>query len=197
MALIGLGAGSLACYKQPVQRWTFYEIDPSVVRIAQSPEYFTYLRDCAPDARLMLGDARLALAAADERYDLIVLDAYSSDSIPVHLITREALQLYLAHLEPGGVLAFHISNIYLDLKPVLGGLAADAGLAARSRDDLAPSAAEQARGKSASQWVLMARVPADLGSLADDSAWQPLAAPAGRAVWTDNFSSLLSVFRWR
>ena len=198
VALVGLGAGSLACYKQPGQQWTFYEIDASVVHIARTPEYFSYLRDCAPDAGMVLGDARLSLADAPDRgYDLIVLDAYSSDSIPVHLITREALALYRAKLAPGGVLAFHISNIYLDLKPVLGNLAADAGLAALARDDLSPSPSDAARGKSASQWVLMARDSSDFGPLSSDASWQPLAPQPGDAVWTDNFSSLLTVFRWR
>jgi hypothetical protein len=197
VAVIGLGAGSLACYKQPAQEWTFYEIDPSVVRIARTPEYFSYLRDCAPDTAMVIGDARLSLAnAPDQRYDLIVLDAYSSDSIPVHLITREAVALYRAKLAPGGVLAFHISNIYLDLKPVLGNLAADAGLAAIARDDLSPNAEDAARGKSASQWALMARSADDFGPLAGDPRWHPLAPRRTQAVWTDNFSSLLTVFRW-
>jgi hypothetical protein len=198
VAVIGLGAGSLACYKQPAQQWTFYEIDPSVVRIARTPEYFSYLRDCAQGTLMVIGDARLSLASApDQQYDLIVLDAYSSDSIPVHLITREALALYRAKLAPGGVLAFHISNIYLDLKPVLGNLAADAGLAALERDDLSPDASDAARGKSASQWALMARSAADFGPLARDPHWHPLAPQPNSAVWTDNYSSLLTVFRWR
>jgi spermidine synthase len=198
VAVIGLGAGSLACYKQPGQQWTFYEIDPSVVRIARTPEYFSYLSDCAPNVGLVIGDARLSLAdAPDQHYNLIVLDAYSSDSIPVHLITREALGLYRAKLAPGGVLAFHISNIYLDLKPVLANLAADAGLSALERDDLAPSASDLARGKSASQWALMARSANDFGALASDPRWHQLAPQPGRAVWTDDFSSLLTVFRWR
>ncbi len=198
VAVIGLGAGSLACYKQPEQQWTFYEIDTSVVRIARTPEYFSYLRDCAPDTAMAIGDARLSLAnAPDQGYDLIVLDAYSSDSIPVHLITREALALYRAKLAPGGVLAFHISNLYLDLKPVLGNLAADAGLTALARDDLSPNASDTARGKSASQWALMALSANDFGPLASDPRWHPLAPQPNNTVWTDNFSSLLTVFRWR
>jgi SAM-dependent methyltransferase len=197
VAVIGLGAGSLACYKRPGQEWTFYEIDPSVERIARDPAYFTFLRDCAPEAPVVLGDARLSLVRApDGAYDLIVLDAYSSDSTPVHLITREALALYRAKLAPGGLLAFHVSNQYLDLKPVLGALAEDAGLAALFQDDLAIAPDEQARGKSASQWVLLARDQADFGTLATDPRWQPLAG-AGAAVWTDDFSSILSVLRWR
>lgn len=198
VAAIGLGAGSLACYKQPDQQWTFYEIDPSVVRIARDPAYFTYLKDCAPDAGMVLGDARLSLASApDQGYDLIVLDAYSSDSIPMHLITREALALYMRKLAPGGLLAFHISNLYLDLKPALGSLAADAGLAGLSRDDLVISAEEQAAGKNASQWAIMGRSAGDLGAPAGDPRWQPLVSQPGTAAWTDDYSSILSAFRWR
>jgi hypothetical protein len=198
VAVIGLGAGSLACYSQPGQAWTFYEIDPSVERIAREPAYFTFLRDCAPGAGVVLGDARLALLhAADQSYDLMVLDAYSSDSTPVHLITREALALYHAKLAPGGVLAFHISNQYLDLKPVLGDLARDAGLTALFQDDLVLDPDEAARGKSASQWVIMARDRADFGALAGDGRWRPLEGRPGTAVWTDDFSSILSVLRWR
>jgi hypothetical protein len=196
VAAIGLGAGSLACYSRPGQVWTFYEIDPSVERIARDPAYFTFLRDCAPAAQIVLGDARLALVhAADESYDLMVLDAYSSDSTPVHLITREALALYRAKLAPGGVLAFHVSNQYLDLKPVLGDLARDADLIALSQDDLVLDPGEAARGKSASQWVIMARDHADFGALAGDRRWQPLEGRPDRVVWTDDFSSILSVLR--
>jgi spermidine synthase len=198
VALIGLGAGSLACYSRPDRVWAFYEIDPSVKRIARDPAYFTFLRDCAPEARVTLGDARLSLAQApNAAYDLMVLDAYSSDSTPVHLITREALALYRAKLAPGGLLAFHISNQYLDLKPVLGDLAHDAGLAALAQDDLAISPAEQALGKSASQWVIMARDRAHFGALAGDARWRTLDGRPGAAVWTDDFSSILSVLRWR
>jgi hypothetical protein len=198
VAVIGLGAGSMACYSRPGQSWTFYEIDPSVERIAREPAYFTFLRDCAPEADVVLGDARLALVhAADQGYDLMVLDAYSSDSTPVHLITREALALYRAKLAPGGVLAFHISNQYLDLKPVLGALARDAGLVALFQDDIVLDPEEAARGKSASQWAIMARDRADFGALDGDPRWHPLEGQPGAAVWTDDFSSILSVLRWR
>jgi hypothetical protein len=198
VAVIGLGAGSLACYSRPDQTWIFYEIDPSVEWMARNPAYFTFLRDCAPAAKVELGDARLALVhAADQSYDLMVLDAYSSDSTPIHLITREALALYRAKLAPGGVLAFHISNQYLDLKPVLGDLARDAGLIALFQDDLVLDPDEAARGKSASQWVIMARDQAEFGALSSDRRWQPLAGRPDAAVWTDDFSSILSVLRWQ
>jgi SAM-dependent methyltransferase len=198
VAVIGLGAGALTCYRQPGQQWTYYEIDPSVVHIARDSGYFSYLNTCAPGLDIVLGDARLALARApDRQYDIIVLDAYSSDSIPIHLITQEALDLYLRKLAPGGMLAFHISNQYLDLKPVLGNLAGGAGLAALAQDDLALSDADIANGKTASQWAIMARAPADFGSLPDDPRWRPLGTQPGVARWTDDYSSVLGVFRWR
>ena len=131
VAVIGLGAGTTAAYRRPGQDWTFYEIDPVVEQIARDDRYFSYLSDRAADIPVVLGDARLALAhAPDLAYDLMILDAFSSDAIPLHLMTREALRLYLDKLAPGGVIAFHISNRMLDLAPVLGNLVADAGAAA-------------------------------------------------------------------
>lgn len=196
IAGVGLGTGSVACYVQPGQPITFYEIDPVVEAIARDPQYFSFLRDCAPDAEVVLGDARLTLARApDQQYKLLILDAYSSDAIPVHLITREALQLYVDKLAPGGVLAFHISNLHLDLEPVLGNLAQDADLAALYQSDTQISAEEKARGKSGSQWLLMARDQADFGALADDERWTPARSEPQSAVWTDDFSSILSAFK--
>ena len=197
VAVLGLGAGALACYAAPGEVWDFYEIDPLVERIAREPAYFTYLRDCVPGARVILGDARLSLAKATRRYGLIVLDVYSSDAIPVHLLTREALRLYLDRLAPGGVLAFNISNRHLDLEPVLGALTRDAGLAARIQFDGDVTPAERARGKLASRWAVMTRRPAELGSLAADARWTPPRASADGRVWTDDFSSVLGVLRWR
>ena len=137
VAVTGLGAGTIACDAQPGQDWTFYEIDPAVERIARNPAYFTYLRDCLPDGRVILGDARLQMRGAiDGSYDLIILDAFSSDSVPVHLLTREALELYLSKLAIGGVLVFNISNRYLDLVPVLAGLAESHDLIGRYQSDL-------------------------------------------------------------
>ncbi len=120
IAVIGLGAGTLACYAEPGQRWTFYEIDPAVERVARRPDYFTFLEDCrASSLEVILGDARLRLRDAPEHgYALIVLDAFSSDAIPSHLLTREARELYQRKLATGGMIAFHISNSFLDLAPV-------------------------------------------------------------------------------
>ena len=198
VGVVGLGTGSLACYQRPGQEWTFYEIDPTVERIARDPRYFTLLAECAPDAEVVLGDARLSLARAeDASYDLLILDAYSSDAIPVHLLTREALDLYLARLTEDGLLAFHISNRYLDLAPVLGALAEDAGVVGLVQADPASEEVEQARGKLASEWAVLARSEAELARLAADPRWQRLQAAPGVDVWTDDFSSLRSVLRWR
>jgi hypothetical protein len=198
VGVVGLGAGILACYFQPGQSWTFYELDPRVEQIARDPRYFTYLRDCAPDSPVVLGDGRLSLVgAADGGYDLLILDAYSSDTVPVHLLTREALALYLTKLTPDGIIAFHISNQYLNLKPAIAQLADDAGLVALSQDDLAISAEDAAGGKSSSQWVVMAHRAADLERLSSNGRWQPLVAQPGTALWTDSFSSIIGLIRWR
>jgi spermidine synthase len=196
VAVVGLGAGSLACYSKLDQHWTFYEIDLTVVRLARDPHYFTFLRDCAPNADIVLGDARLSLEkAADARYDLIILDAYSSDAIPVHLITREALAIYRERLSPHGVLAFHVSNKFFDLKLVLGNLAHDAGLTALVQDHATITEEEGKEGKYRSTWVVLARSPEDLSPLRGDVRWQVLGPRPELPIWTDNFSSILSVLR--
>ncbi len=197
VAVVGLGAGTLAAYAEPDQRWTFYEIDPSIADLARDPRYFTYLRDARGAVRIVLGDARLSLAReSDEAFDLLVVDAFGSDAIPVHLLTREALRLYFRTIAGRGVLAFHISNRYMDLQPLLGDLAADAGLVALGQIDNHVTPDEERAGKSASSWVVMARRPGDLGPLATDSRWVPLSGRQKRVVWTDDFSNPLSVMRW-
>jgi spermidine synthase len=198
VAVVGLGAGSLACYGQPDERWTFYELDPAVRRIAADPRFFTFLRDCPPAWSVRLGDARLGLAQApDGAYDLIVLDAYSSDAPPLHLLTLDAVRLYLAKLAAGGVLLFNASNRHLALAPALGAIARAAGLVARTRDDMSVSDAERRLGKVESRWVVMARREADLGALGRDPRWTVPAARADAEPWTDSFASLLAAFRWR
>jgi SAM-dependent methyltransferase len=197
IAGVGLGAGAMAAYGRRGQEIVFYEIDPGVERIARDPRYFTFLSDSAAKIQVVLGDARLSLVSApDHYYDLIVLDAFSSDAIPLHLISREALALYLAKLKPGGVLACHISNHFLDLKPVLGNLAQDAGLTALVQEDTRVSPAEKQAFKSGSVWVVMARQPGDLGSLTVDARWRPLPADPQVALWTDDFSNIFGVFKW-
>jgi hypothetical protein len=196
-AVIGLGAGAMACYFQPGESLTFYEIDPAVRRIAINPLYFTFLQQCAPAAPIILGDARLKLRdAPNASYNLIVLDAFSGDTIPMHLVTREALALYLRKLAPGGMLAFHISNSHLRLAPVFAALAQDAGLVSRIDDDTTLTHAEFDAGKNASQWMVMARTQADLGPLATDPHWAPVQVPQGTQVWTDDYSNLLRIIKW-
>jgi hypothetical protein len=198
VGVVGLGAGSVACYRLAGQQWTFYEIDPAVVEIAGDPDYFTYLRDCAPGARIILGDGRTSLASASKgEYDLLILDAFSSDAVPIHLVTREALALYLDKLAPGGLLAFNITNRHLDLQTVIGNLALDAGLVSRVQHDLAIDPYDAGRGKMASQWAVLARSTADLGPIASDPRWSAPRIRPDTSAWTDNFSSLLSVYVWR
>jgi hypothetical protein len=201
-AVVGLGAGAMACYLQPGESLTYYEIDPLVERVALNPNYFTYLQQCAPAARIVLGDARLQLRAApdsspDSSYDLIVLDAFSGDMIPMHLMTREALALYMRKLAPGGMMAFHISNLYLQLGPTFGALAQDSGLVCLMMADNSLTQAQSDAGKLPSRWVVMARSRADLGALATDPRWMPVNVPPGTQVWTDDYSNLLRVIRWK
>jgi hypothetical protein len=197
VAVVGLGAGSLATYARPGQAWTYYEIDPAVERIARNEAFFTFLHDAAAPVGVVPGDARLSLVREpDEKFDVMLLDAFSSDAIPVHLVTREALALYRRKLAPGGLLAFHISNLHLDLEPVFANLARDAGLAALIRDDTDVRPADYRNGKSPSIWLVMARTPADLARLAQDFRWVVPRAN-DQPVWTDDYSSLLRAFRWR
>ncbi|HVT10633.1 MAG TPA: fused MFS/spermidine synthase [Fimbriimonadaceae bacterium] len=194
VALVGLGIGSLAAYGQPGQKFTYYEIDPDVVELASDTKLFHFVHDCRASLKIDVGDARLELAKApDASYDLIVLDAFSSDSIPMHLLTREAIQMYLTKLMPGGVLAFHISNRYLDLKPILGNEAANLGLSAYLEYD---AGKEAEVGKEPSKWVVMARNPADFGELVRRNPdWDALEADPGYPLWTDDYSNLASVLR--
>lgn len=197
VAIIGLGSGALACYARHGQQFTFYEIDPAVERIARDPRYFTFLQDCPEKVNVVLGDARLSLRnAPDHHYGLIILDAFSSDTIPVHLLTQEAIDLYLSKLADGGVLAFHISNRYLNLRPVVGDLAQGIGLHCLIQDDVNISEDEQEKGKVPSTWVVMARRQDELGKLVQNSQWKLLSGVAGRRVWTDDFSNILSVLNW-
>jgi spermidine synthase len=197
VAAVGLGAGTVACYGRVEEQWTFFEIDPVMVQIARSPRLFTYLRDCPPETDVVVGDARLSLAAvADSTFDLILLDAFSSDAIPVHLLTREALALYIRKLRVGGVVLLHISNRYLELRPVVVELARDARLAgAIGDDDVTPS--ERLELKHGSRWVALARSPLTLAALVRQPQWRVLEPQAAVAVWTDDFSDVLGVLRWR
>ncbi len=197
VAVIGLGTGSLAAYGEPGQQFTYYEIDPAVDRLAHDTRYFTFLHESTAQVDVILGDARLTLAEAPPRhYGLLVIDAFSSDAIPLHLLTREALQLYLEKVAEDGLLAFNISNRYLQLQPVLGDLARALGLVCLGQADMNLHEADKQAGKSPSQWVVMARTRAHLGKLAHDPRWQTVPGRSNVLVWTDDFSNLYSVFQW-
>lgn len=194
VGIIGLGIGGTLSYSRPGEHWTFYEINPAVVSVAQSPQYFTYLSECAASpVEMVLGDARLKLLSApDHTYNLLVLDAFSSDSIPMHLMTQQALDLYLAKLAPGGMLVFHISNRNLDLSEVVADLAKTRELTALSLLDL-----KAQPGKDPSHWVVLVRDSADYGALSNDPVAKRLVSDNADDVWTDDFSNILSVFKWK
>lgn len=196
VAVTGLGVGGLAAHAVAGQHWTFFEIDPAVARIASDETLFSYLKASAAPVSVILGDARLSLGATTNQYDLLVLDAYSSDSLPVHLITREALQVYLERLAPHGLLLFNITNRHLDLQPVVAGLAVDAGLVCLVQDDHSTTTQEMAQGKRDSTWAVMARRAEDCGVLSADPRWQHPAPRADVGVWTDDYSSIFRVFHW-
>jgi hypothetical protein len=194
IGVVGLGAGSLAAYARPGQTWTFFEIDPTVERIARTPDLFTYMSDCGAVCDVELGDARLSIAkTTDASFDVLILDAFSSDGIPVHLITREALGLYLSKLADGGVIAFHLSNRHLMLRPVLAALAAERRIPALVWFD---QSSDDATGRSASEWLVVARTRDAFGSLVSDSRWVEPSTNA-RSPWTDDFSDVLSTFKFR
>jgi spermidine synthase len=196
IAVVGLGVGTLAAYAQPGQHWTFFEIDPAIERIARTREYFSFMETCGDRCRVVIGDARVSLTRMPEHaYDLLVLDAFSSDSIPIHLMTREALSLYLSRLAPDGVLVMHISNRHLRLAPIVARLAASQKLVALQQLELA--APGWPEGKNPSHWIVMARNPTDLSALSKDRRWSPLVASSSTPLWTDDFSNILSALSIR
>ncbi|HEX9106413.1 MAG TPA: fused MFS/spermidine synthase [Longimicrobiales bacterium] len=196
VAGVGLGTGTLAAYALPGESWTFYELNPAIEKVATNPRYFTYFSDALARPAIVLGDARLSLRRAPPAfYDLIVLDAFSSDAIPIHLITREAIRLYETRLAPGGMMAFNISNRYLDLEPVLAAVARDDRMIAWYRDDSDLNSREENAGIDRSEWVVLARSKADLGPLAKDTLWAQL-PPTRLRAWSDDFSGLLSIVQW-
>ncbi|ALG62179.1 MULTISPECIES: spermidine synthase [Citromicrobium] len=194
IGVIGLGTGTLACYREPGQRYTFYEIDPMVVDYSRNG-VFTYLSDCAPDAQIHLGDARLELEAEPaQQYDILAVDAFSSDAIPLHLLTREAMHAYGRALKPDGLMLIHISNRYVNLRPVIAAHALENGWIALMRDD--PGDPEQ--GISASYWVAIASDAVPMAKLLQSSPqtnWIELGDPRGPA-WTDDFASILPFLDW-
>ena len=194
IGVVGLGTGSLACQSHAGQDWTFFEIDPVVLRFSTEGK-FTFLRDCTPRARVVIGDARLELAHVPQAsFDVLVIDAFSSDAIPMHLLTTEAMEVYLRALKPRGLLMLHISNRYIDLAPVIGANAGATGLHALSRLDYPKDLVRY----TPSRWIALSRDPATLAALAQagkDAPWKALEERAPEP-WTDDHASILPYVRW-
>jgi hypothetical protein len=205
LAFIGLGTGTMAAYLEKGQKGTFYDIDSHVVAIASNPEYFTFLRDSKGEKEIVLGDARLKLEehGKEGQYGLIVVDAFSSDAIPIHLLTKEAVALYRSRLAPGGIIALHISNRYLELAPVAAKIAESLGMAGLHEWD----SDQSTPGKNSSEWIMLAKDPADFGGLRDRTyegeddngnratlpRWKKLEAKASDPLFTDDFSNMLLI----
>lgn len=183
-AVIGLGAGTMKCYTEQEQLADFFEINPVMVKIAEGPGYFTFLRDCPGGHRVFLGDGRIMVSRQpDGQYGLIGIDAFSSDAIPAHLLTTEAIRMYFTKLTPHGVLLVHTTNRYLRLWPLMAAQAKALNLVAYGR------------GFGHSTWVVLARSEADVAQLIDsDIKWEPLKDGADHRPWTDHYSNLLPYF---
>jgi hypothetical protein len=196
IAVTGLGVAAIANYCDAGQSLRYYEIDPAVVTIAQTPRFFTYYEDArgrGVELDVVVGDARLKMEDARANwYDMIILDAFTSDAIPVHLLTKEAIEMYLRKLMADGLLVVHISNRFLQLEPVLGNMADALGLVALKQFDFA----EGVPFKSGSDLVVMARTREGLGPLATDPRWTTLRRSRAVGIWSDDFSNVLSIFRW-
>ena len=195
IAMVGGGTGALAVLAGPHQSVTLYEIDPAVARIAETSEFFSYVDHARASVETVIGDGRMALARSTERFDLIVLDAFASGTVPIHLLTREALRLYLDRLAPGGLLLFHISNRYLELGPTLAKHAHDLGLEAFEWIDVRGDS-DLERGIFGSHWALLGQRLEDFSYL-PAAGWRPIPGPPDTRAWTDDFSNLLSVQAWR
>jgi spermidine synthase len=190
VAVVGLGTGTLACQMKPGDQLTYYEIDPSVVRIAKDTKRFTFLSECAPDAKIVIGDARLTLAdARDGQYDILIVDAFSSDAIPTHLLTREAMAIYKDKIRPDGLILMHISNKHMTLAPVVAGVAEANNLVSRANDS--DEGYDDDNHIFGSLVVAVARSDEDFGPLAKSDRWVEQEADEDEWVWTDDYSNVI------
>jgi hypothetical protein len=198
IGVVGLGTGTLACYAKPGQRWTFFEIDPQMVDVARTQ--FSFLRDCAPQVRVVLGDARLSIERQPRGdFSMLAIDAFSSDAVPMHLLTREALGIYANALHQDGILLFHISNRYLDLEPVVAELASANGWTS-ALVVYNPTEEEETMNATVSQWIVMSRNPMTMNRLfqaaGEGVVWAPLQPRAGFDGWSDDHASILPLIMW-
>ncbi len=209
IGVVGLGTGTLSCYRKPGQEWRFFEIDPTVIGLSRGGGYFSYLDRCAPNVPIKIGDARLTLAKSPPgSIDMLAVDAFSSDAIPVHLLTRQAFDIYARALSKDGMLLIHISNRYIDLEPVLAAEAKARGWAIARRSDYT-SVAEEADGVRPSHWVAISPSAVKMRALTGpinagepikfiEPDWSPIEQRAGFTRWTDDFASILPLMHlWR
>ncbi len=194
VAVIGLGSGTLVCAAEPGEDWKFFEIDQTMVDTARDPKYFTYIQSCQPDLKPVIGDARLTFAREpDGVYDLIIVDAYSSDAIPIHLATEEAMEIYKSKLAPHGAVVMHVSNRHLELSSVVVGIA--------DANDMKSWVYSEDSGRDneyifSTSVVASARDEADVGKLASSGQWAMTEAEDNQRVWTDDYSNVLGAV-WR
>ncbi|HST36669.1 MAG TPA: fused MFS/spermidine synthase [Allosphingosinicella sp.] len=199
IGVVGLGSGTLSCYARPNQRWTFFEIDPAMVQVARNR--FSFLPHCAPQARITLGDARLSLARQPRgSLDVLAVDAFSSDAVPMHLLTREALAVYGNAVQPSGIVLFHISNRYLDLRPVVADIAASGGWSVAQLEYI-PTQDESALNATISVWIALSRDPMTLDRLValsgpDGQNWLTLDRTPGFSGWSDDHASILPIINY-
>lgn len=199
VAIVGLGAGALAAYARPDEEWTFYEIDPAVLRIASDTNYFTYLHQCrAGKVTYKLGDARLNLKKEPDGYfDMIICDAFSSDVPPLHLITEEAMELYRSKLAPGGIIAFNISSRLLSFRPVLGNIIHDLRMSGTSLNEGVTEEDSIRFGRYSSHWAVIAEQAKTIAPLSPKMHWVSLTPDPSQRVWTDDYSNILGIVDWK
>ncbi len=196
VGIVGLGIGTISAYGRPGQKMDFYELDPAIERVAEDRQLFTYLTDCKAKTHVIIGDARLRLAEAEScGYGFLVIDAFASDAIPVHLLTKEAFTLYLSKMRPDGLLAVHISNKYLKLEPVLAALARDFQLRGWIVDSTKYHKTREHPEVNDSRWIILGHNATDLGPLALDTDLEPLPEAGNAKTWTDDYSDIISVLK--
>lgn len=196
VGVIGLGAGGIAAYGESGQQFDFYEIDPEMVRVARNPEWFTFLEDCRCEVDTIVGDGRMRIAEKENgTYDMIALDAFSSDSVPTHLLNREALEMYAERLAPGGVILVNVSNRNVELAPMVGATAQEVGLSGMVRED-ANSGEDANPHAEISTWIVLASDDSELEPLTQENPDEWRTVPDDGPVWTDSYSSLFGVLKW-
>ncbi|MBX2833398.1 MAG: fused MFS/spermidine synthase [Micavibrio sp.] len=193
VAIIGLGAGATACFTKEGRHFDFFEIDPAVVEVAEDPEYFTFLSDCGSPYDVILGDGRMTIQRMpDAKYDIILLDAFSSDNIPVHVLTEEAVAIYLSKLKEDGVIVFHISNKYLDLEPVVAQISKKLGFNAIARFNNGGTLEDSGIDVMPSHYAAISRDPSKLEQL-KSKEWSDAIFKDGVESWSDQYSNIFSV----